>query len=196
MSKRKTYIKSSIELNSKIIDLYQSGLTTKEVAMRSDCCISFVSKILKENDVPIRGYKKYQYNEDFFKIIDTEEKAYVLGLLYADGNNYVSKNGYQIRLALQESDRKTVEKVRDLLAPMKTLTLKKIIRNGVENLYYLLSIDSKIISQQLSTLGCVPKKSMILEYPSWLTDVEFQRHFIRGYFDGDGSICYDDKKIR
>lgn len=44
------------------------------------------------------------------------------------------------------------------------------------------------MTQQLTKLGCMPAKSLILEFPKWLIDPVLQRHFIRGYFDGDGSI--------
>lgn len=32
-------------------------------------------------------YKKYYFNENYFESINTYEKAYVLGFIYADGYN-------------------------------------------------------------------------------------------------------------
>jgi len=47
------------------------------------------------------------------------------------------------------------------------------------------------MKQRLIELGCVPAKSLILQYP--VLDHNMQQHFLRGYFDGDGSIySYDN----
>lgn len=46
--------------------------------------------------------------------------------------------------------------------------------------------------------GCVPKKSLILKFPEEdIVSKELQSHFIRGYFDGDGSLLHSktSKKI-
>lgn len=32
-------------------------------------------------------YKKYELNENYFNVIDSHEKAYILGFIYADGYN-------------------------------------------------------------------------------------------------------------
>ena len=52
--------------------------------------------------------KKYYLKEDIFDNIDTEEKAYWLGFLYADGN--VANNASRIRLSLAENDLEILEK--------------------------------------------------------------------------------------
>jgi len=45
------------------------------------------------------------------------------------------------------------------------------------------------MSKALSKCGVVKNKSLILSYPEWLP-TELQSHFVRGYFDGDGSISF------
>ena len=50
-----------------------------------------------------------------------------------------------------------------------------------------LDIYSKHMSDSLAKLGCIERKSLILEWPEWLEE-NLYSHFIRGYFDGDGSI--------
>ena len=57
-------------------------------------------------------------------------------------------------------------------------------------------IHSKHICQRLTELGCVNAKSLILKFPEWLIDPDLQRHFIRGYYDGDGGIHIPEFKKR
>ena len=183
--------KQSPELNAKIITFYLSGKDAYETADEFGCSQTFVMNTLKRNNIPRRTTQsytvKYIPNEKFFETIDSEEKAYVLGFFYADGNNYVVDcNAYEISMRLQMSDKEILEKIRDLLSPQTKLKL--IIDKPTLNLHNLLKINSKLMTQQLTKLGCVPVKSLILTFPKWLVDAELQRHFIRGYFDGDGSL--------
>jgi intein/homing endonuclease len=52
------------------------------------------------------------------------------------------------------------------------------------------SIVNKHLWLTLNNLGCVPNKSKILEFPFIFKNSNLTRHFIRGYFDGDGCISY------
>ena len=52
---------------------------------------------------------------------------------------------------------------------------------------YSLIINNRRIGEVLNTLGVKPRKSLTLEFPNWLNPSLYP-HFIRGYFDGDGSI--------
>jgi intein/homing endonuclease len=145
---------------------------------------------LKRNNIPRRTTQhytvKYITNEKFFDIINDEEKAYFLGLMYADGNNYVRiPHSYEVSIKLQEQDKYILEKFRDLLSPQTNLKL--IIDKKIKTKYCLFKINSKILSHQLSELGCVPAKSLILEFPKFISN-NLIHHFIRGYSDGDGSI--------
>lgn len=185
-------IKPSPELDATIISFYLSGLTTYQIAEKCECSQTFIMNTLKRGKIPRRtaqSYtRKYIPNEKFFEIIDTEEKAYVLGFLYADGNNYVKgTHSYEVSINLQEGDKIILEKMRDLLSPNSPVKYLVASNPNWKN-QYSLKINSKIMTQQLTALGCVPAKSLILQFPNWLTDLKLQQHFIRGYFDGDGSV--------
>ena len=54
--------------------------------------------------------RKYNIDETFFDVIDTEEKAYFLGLLYADGCNATNRNA--VILSLKEDDKEILEKIK------------------------------------------------------------------------------------
>jgi len=180
------------ELNAKIIAFYLAGNDTYETADEYNCSQTFVMNTLKRHNISRRTSQsyttKYIPNEKFFDIIDSEEKAYVLGFFYADGNNYIrGSHSYEISMSLQEDDKIILEKIRDLLSSQSPVEFG--LSNNIKHKnMYSLKINSKLMSQQLTKLGCMPAKSLILTFPEWLIDPELQRHFIRGYFDGDGSL--------
>ena len=85
---------------------YQDGLNQLQVAEKNKTSAITVRRILKANNIEIRTQemwlRKYDVNQNYFDIIDTQNKAYFLGFLYADGN--VSKDNNNIQIALQARD--------------------------------------------------------------------------------------------
>lgn len=60
---------------------------------------------------------------------------------------------------------------------------------------YRLQVKSRRLSTALEKIGCVPRKSLILKFPSTkIVPKNLQHHFIRGYFDGDGCISIPTKE--
>ena len=133
--------------------------------------------------------RKYDLNENYFKVLDTPEKAYVLGFLYADG--CVSISGYSNHVKItQLSERKDILlKIRDCLGSNAELRLNKNAKNET----YVVNFHSKILCEDLIKLGCVPNKSLILQFPNFIPD-NLMNHFIRGVFDGDGCIWNGKRK--
>ena len=188
--------KRSDDLDRKIISLYKTGLTTYQVSKQISCSQTFVMNCLKRHNIPTRSTSsyntKYITNINFFKIIDSQEKAYFLGLLYADGNNYIRKNhSYEVSIKLQIQDKLILEKFRDYICP--NLKLKEIIDKRTNNKHVLLKINNKELSNQLTNLGCIPNKSLSLTFPK--IEEKLINHFVRGYFDGDGSL-YNRKQTK
>lgn len=181
--------KRNRQIDQQIINLYNSGLSTYEVAEKIKCSQTCVLNCLKQNNITRRSTSsyntKYITNYNFFDKIDNEQNAYFLGLLYADGNVYVKNNhSYEVSIQLQESDKLILEKLRDYLC--KNLLLKQIINKKNGKLHYLLKINSKELCINLINLGCIPDKSLKLKFPE--IKKQYIVHFIRGYFDGDGSL--------
>lgn len=135
--------------------------------------------------------RTYSVNEEYFDNIDTQNKAYFLGFLFADGNNGMQKA--TISLSLQEKDRDILEKLRidaGSNKPLRFISSERKRNNGEGYNYkdkYALTVCNKHWCERLSELGCVPNKSLVLKFPDYLSD-EMLPHFIRGYFDGDGCI--------
>lgn len=130
--------------------------------------------------------RKYPIQEDFFDVIDTEEKAYFLGFLYADGYNNTDRNS--VNLSLKEDDKEILEILNNLLQPSKPLQYVKIKTTNSTNQYRLV-IANKHISQKLVELGCDKAKTYSLMFPfEEQVPKHLVRHFVRGYFDGDGWV--------
>ena len=114
-----------------------------------------------------------------FEIIDTEEKAYWLGFLYADGS--VGSSDNRIELGLAEKDLKHIEKFKDFIGLDNKISYREKTKS------YRYSFKSIPCKADLIKQGCVPKKSLILKFPSeQQVPKKLLRHFIRGYFNGDG----------
>ena len=124
-----------------------------------------------------------------FEKIDNEEKAYWLGFLYADGN--VSLKEDKIELSLAEKDLNHIKKFKNFIG------LKNDIRYKEKTKSYRFSFRSQNCKADLIDKGCVPNKSLILNFPTFdQVPNHFMRHFIRGYFDGDGWFSNNEKTFQ
>lgn len=138
----------------------------------------------------------YTVNENYFSIIDTEYKAYFLGLLYADGTNYLGKrNRFEIQIL--ETDKEIIEKFKEDIhytGPLHTIP-ERVMYNKIKNKTYIckplirLNISSKKICKDLEKLGMSNNKTFTLKFPTAeQVPIKFIWHFLRGYSDGDGYI--------
>lgn len=117
----------------------------------------------------------------YFKVIDTPVKAYLLGLMTADG--FVSRDN-QVCLALSGKDRVLVELLRDELAPGARiggyLTREK-------RPMALFRVQSPDLAADLAAHGVVPAKTLITRWPKTLP-ADLESSYVCGYFDGDGCL--------
>lgn len=142
------------------------------------------TKTRYKNSLPI--------DETFFETINTEEKAYFLGLLSADG--FVDRNGRVFKINLQSRDEHILH---DMKAAMKSghpiksrQTAGGFPGSGSQK---LLAISSKRMVSDLAKYGIVPGKSKTLTFPD--LPAELERHFARGAFDGDGHLRVNPKRL-
>jgi|JI10StandDraft_1071094.scaffolds.fasta_scaffold27787_2 hypothetical protein len=136
--------------------------------------------------------RKYEIDTTYFERIDTEDKAYFLGLLYADGN--LAKTEYSVSISLQEKDKEILEIFKEKMSYSNTLKLVSYRKKGYQDQYKLHFCNRKMY-KDLVKLGCVPAKSLILKFPSdEIVPEAFLNHFIRGYFDGDGCVFITPEK--
>lgn len=155
-----------------------------------------IERILKENNIhyPQISNRKHNLNENFFEKIDSEHKAYWLGFIYADGCVFKKRRTLTIRLKKDADNIQLLEQLKKDLECDYEIKYGKQNSWGTITQYCVLSIFSKKIIEDLIKLGCYNKKSLILIFPSEeIVPLEFQKDFIRGYFDGDGAISYTTK---
>jgi intein-encoded DNA endonuclease-like protein len=181
--------------DAKIYELYQSGMTQPEIAKAFGICRTTVIKSLKGKNKREKtwGMQKYKDENPFiFSEIDTEEKAYWFGFLLADGNitypkSQKGQSRWRLRLFVTESDIDVILKFKAFMGNNRTIERKKN-SNSVSKPLAGITINNRQIVDDLISKGCVPDKSLQTNYPYFLIDTEFERHFIRGLFDGDGFI--------
>lgn len=170
------------QLCEQVISGYKSGLKISELVKIHKIDSKTIDNILYFYKIPKTRRRSVGLNQSFFETIDTEEKAYWLGFLYADGYNN-EKTG-SIELTLQALDLTHVELFKKAINSEHRISKKTI---NDRYICYRLSFCSRIMSDYLASHGCVQAKSLILEFPKILPD-ELINHFVRGYFDGDGSV--------
>lgn len=166
---------------------------------RASCCS--LGRIYEVKDTTIRSilikrnivlktnkYSKYEVDSNYFYKINTEHKAYLLGFMYADGS--VNDNG--ISIGLKSDDLEILELFKkELKFTGKLYFNERSKKNPNWSDIYRLSIYNKQISKDLINNGCIKTKTFKITFPNEaILPVEFQKHFLRGYFDGDGYVGY------
>lgn len=123
--------------------------------------------------------KRKDYNQSYFENIDTEDKAYFLGFIYADGSIVTNKRN-SLYLKLHTKDLHIIETfIKCIGGEMTPWKQKK--RDIIQ-----VSISGEKILNDLLKIGLHQNKTFTIKYPD--INPELERHFIRGYFDGDGCI--------
>ena len=176
---------------------YLDGESSVKIGKRYNVGHKVILKQLHNMNVDVnqkRFVRRYNLNETYFDNIDTPEKAYILGLFYSDGSINMSKS--TIALSLQEEDRDLLEKIRIMIGSDKPLEYldysnKHDFGYSYKNQYRLLFFSS-YMCMSLVDKGVIQNKSLKITFPNWI-DKTLIPHFVRGVFDGDGSICQQIK---
>ncbi len=185
MNKRSKFSNESFK--NKVIEMFENGYKSKEISK-----ILNISKTALIKNLDLLGYnfdrsismQKYTLNRDYFSKIDSDSKAYWLGLIYADGSNKISNNTFV--LGLKKSDSYILELLKKDLNYNNKLKIQKDKRKENREDFYRLEIFNKKLCEDLLINGVFQNKTYTLKEPT--IDIKFIYHFIRGYFDGDGGI--------
>lgn len=140
--------------------------------------IEIKTKSSARSDASFKGKKvRYHFvNKDFFKTW-SNDMAYILGFIYADG----CVNHRLDYFSIAQKEREVLDKIKKIIQAEQNIT-----HYSHQDIYFL-SIGNKEMVQDLLKLGVVPGKSLVVKFP--IMPLEYVSHFIRGYFDGDGTIC-------
>lgn len=119
--------------------------------------------------------RRYHPNHNYFDVIDTEEKAYLLGFFAADGCNTESRNLLRVGVNIRDAD--MIRRFQTAISPDCAL------QQCGEILTF--QVSSPQLSRRLTELGCPSRKTFSVTYPADLPK-DLHRHYIRGVLDGDG----------
>lgn len=140
------------------------------------------------------GYKqkepKYDFDHHYFENIDTEEKAYWLGFIYADG--WISEP-YAFGIELKASDADHLKKFNKSINGNLNINFRERILKNYEKVHLMSNIRlySRTFVLCLMSQGVTQVKSKTMLFPR--IDGSLIRHFVRGYFDGDGNLRIDKR---
>lgn len=141
-----------------------------------------------KSEARIEAQKQGKLPQEFFDINEnffakwSPEMAYVLGLIITDG--CISKTG---TVSLCLNDRDLIEQVKKVMGSEHKITISK----HQKGLYSFHFAREKLV-EDLHKFGIFPRKSLTVRFPDIPQD--FLTHFIRGVFDGDGSVFFDKRR--
>lgn len=183
-----------------LIKEYNNGASLAKLSKEYNMPARTIRRILTENNIHIRSkneqnkyspqnQRKYSINDTFFST-QNSNMAYILGFLAADGCVYKKNN--TIKIGISSIDRNFLVMLNQIMESNFP------IHDYITNKGYSVSelrITSSQIKKDLAEYGIIPKKTYSLTFPTKL-ESKYYLDFIRGYFDGDGSISTAGKAIR
>lgn len=172
-----------------IVRRYLAGEGTCVIGKDYGCNENSINELLRKCGVEIRPIRHYAkpVDESFFDVIDTEAKAYILGFWMADGCN--SSHVPVARMSITDLD------ILHRMAEEMGFGGKIISRKrGTYKPIYLMAIGSRRMCDALTRLGCVRGKTYTAKFQTEdQVPRHLQRHLIRGWMDGDGSIYMNSR---
>lgn len=154
---------------------------------------STILKIWMNSNKRGKLHRHYPLDESYFDTIDSKDKAYFLGFMSADGNVYSSEHysgdrQNRFSLTLKNDDEYILELFKKYLKTTKPLSYTTKNNKYYDSTHARLEISSNRIVVALAKYNIIPRKS----YPFEICRLseEYMSHYLRGYFDGDGSITF------
>lgn len=179
---RSDIAKSYREYTDYIVANYYTK-TGRDLAKEIGCSVSLISKIWRENGCIGKDCRNYYANFDFFAKIQSPNQAYLLGFIASDGCVY-SRPGHQklLSLSLQVIDQNFLSDIKTVLEAENPIS----ISSGMATL----AIVSDKMCNDLIKYGISERKTFQMNLHNTINHVphSLHSHFLRGYFDGDGSI--------
>jgi intein-encoded DNA endonuclease-like protein len=177
--------------DTEIIDLYREGKGCDIISKKYGCNSESIRLLLQRNNVILRGkstYRKHKINHEYFSKITTQEQAWLLGFIMADGSISRHNRGYFLRIDLAVRDKEILKKIISLLE------CDYYIANNHKRKSCCLTISSKKIIEDLSKYGIVPNKTYMKGHDLRnLISPDLWRHFFKwDYWNKKCSWQYGD----
>jgi intein/homing endonuclease len=159
---------------------HKEGIPLKNLSREYNIPLSSIYSWFQRNNIEynksiIPRHQGYWVNDNYLNCIDSEDKAYFLGFMFSDG--WVSSTTIGMKLNIKDIE---------ILSEMFSF-FSKGYKINLKGKVCGLTISSQKLSDDLKNLGCVENKSQV-NFSVPLIPKNLIPHFIRGYFDGDGSI--------
>jgi hypothetical protein len=184
---------------------FTQGKSLEDIAKEFNCTRQMVKLLMERYGIErrkrsearvlaIKGGKfdRLEYhdiNEDFFSVW-SPAMAWILGLIFTDGCMQGDKKGQ--RVSISSMDLELLEKVRNHLG--STRLIRKCIQSYDKTKHiFQLDFYREKMRDDLQRLGLVQRKSLIMKFPD--VPEEYMPHFIRGCWDGDGSVYMSGGKL-
>lgn len=189
VSKLGLKFKEKLDLNQykdEILLLRNQKVSLRQIAKKFNTNHVAISTFLDKLGESTKAFT-HQFDETFFEKIDSEAKAYCLGLMMSDG--YITGDG----IGLTMTDKDVIEKFKLSLGYSGNIRIIQPVKPH-HKIKYQINIYSVKIKNDISKYGIIPNKSLVLKFPSLdLIPNNLLRHLVRGVFDGDGSL-YQSKR--
>ena len=183
------------------------GKSLEDIARQFNCTRPMIQIIMKKHGIARRKrsqarvlaikhgkFENFEYDdidESFFNKW-TPEMAWVLGLIFTDGN-FQNTPGLGSRISIHSMDLEMLEKIRGLLRSSRAIT-RKPQSYDKSKLIYRFEFYREEMRKDLAGLGLTERKSLTMQFPN--VPDSCKRHFIRGCWDGDGSVFFSAGKLR
>ncbi len=197
---------------------YQSGQSLTDIARHYNCTRQYIHKLMRHYEIdrrPIReainlsleqgkiAYtsevhspgstivkQRRTVDESFFKTWTTA-MAWVLGVIYTDGCLVKPSRTSKFLVTIGQKEPELLRKVLALMKSNAKVTFTP--RRGIAGDLYTTRISNEEVYADLQRLGLTPAKSLTLQFP--YMPLDYVRHFIRGCWDGDGSVYFEGDRI-
>lgn len=187
------------DIMNKIIKEYKDGLSMNKISKKYPYSYDKIRDSIKEKNIKIRNNasyaRKYYCNSDYFSEIDSEEKAYWLGFIFADGYFVIARGNKEIKqklgIALSEVDKGHLEKFKKNIESTNPIHTYEVTSGyNTDSKYCRIIIDDDKLVSDLMNLGIETHKSGSSNIPNIdkIKNKNYIKAFIRGIFDGDGNI--------
>lgn len=175
---------------------WDKGMTLEQIGSLYGTSGKYVSQIMKKRGVKVKSKKELgcKFSHDYsnvnveFFLSDTPELAYVAGLIATDGHMHSTGSGNRFSLGMTDKD--VIEWVAGKIGVSNKIDIRT---SGNIPLYRISFSNHKVREVLVNKFKIIPKKSLTLQFPKLAEHL--YSHFIRGVFDGDGSVGYDKRNI-
>lgn len=184
-AKKEAKKKAFLEKKDEVISYYNEGNGLTKCARKFGVYTRDIKKILQGNNIHIRSFQENIDNKekdiDFFKK-QSHDMAWLVGFLAADG--CISKNTNRITIQLAKKDEEILEKIRTLIGIDNKIS-SYTTNTGYDVVTYGWGCEEH--KKDLASYNVIPHKTFALT-PPYTLEKQYRIDYIRGYFDGDGSI--------